>query len=400
MYPIIIKPQNGLPIYYWTDPNQVEAAAKQQALNLAKLPFAFHHIAIMPDIHVGYGMPIGGILATKDMVLPNAVGVDIGCGMRAVQTNLTYKEIEPHLDNILHMILSQIPTGFNWHKTNQSDPIFNNPPSSPVIEQQLNRARKQLGTLGGGNHFIDILREENPDNKIAVPDQLIWILIHSGSRNIGKQIADYYYRQAKQNLDRTKYPNYPSIELAYLEFKSDLGQAYWQDMSYAMDFARTNREHMMIRTQKIISHIFPKAEYIQEIDIHHNYASLENHFGQEVIVHRKGATLATKNTVGIIPGSMGSPSYIVRGLGNADSFNSCSHGAGRTMSRSQAKKQFSPDQILKDLEEVGIKIAKHKLSNIAEEARFVYKNIDDIIKKQKDLVVVLHRLIPLGVVQG
>jgi len=323
-----------IPIKLWLD--DIEDGALAQAKNLANLPFAYKHIAIMPDAHQGYGMCIGGVMATEGIVSPNCVGVDIGCGMCAIKSDINitkkYKGVTLIADSIIKGWLSdireQIPVGLGKHnKTAQESGIFKFAPDIPIIQKELTSARKQLGSLGSGNHFIEIQKDE---------DGFIWVMIHSGSRNLGYKTAEYYHDAAK-GWCKLWYSNIPNSDLSFLPLDLDLGQAYIEAMNFCLKFARASRNNMMGKILKIIGEKrFPDMH----IDVHHNYATMENHFGKNVMVHRKGATLARKGTIGIIPGSMGTNSYIVEGLGNPESFNSCSHGAGRRMGRSQATREL------------------------------------------------------------
>ncbi len=391
-FPVIYNKDVKVPIYAWLPIEKIEPDAFKQAKNLANLPFAFHHVAIMPDTHVGFGMPIGAILATKGVVIPNAVGVDIGCGMRALKTNLSKDQVKRRLDDLLYAILNAVPTGFEWYPSAQKHKIFSSVPDIQVVKKALKRAKKQLGTLGSGNHFIEIQYDT---------DGLVWVMLHSGSRNLGKRIADFYYRKAREFTLASKYaPGYPSLELAFLPLDSQLGQEYWEAMEFAMAYAKANRETMMNTIKSVFHRLFPGVDFKLEIDVHHNYASIEKHFGETVVVHRKGATYAGKGSWGIIPGSMGTKSYIVKGKGAKKSFMSCSHGAGRVMGRKEALRKIPKDKVLADMERLGIKIAKKKLYDIAEESRFVYKDIDEVIRYQRDLVDVAYVLYPMGVVKG
>ena len=345
----IYKNEGSIPVKMWTD--EVEAGAKKQLDNLAKLPFAFHHVAIMPDCHQGYGMPIGGVLATKGVIIPNAVGVDIGCGMCACKTSLTEISQET-LKTIMGEIRKIVPVEFNHQKEAQNEELMPGKNDDgdnvtelmyPVAGLQYQSALKQLGTLGGGNHFIEIQKGS---------DGHIWIMIHSGSRNLGKQVADYYNKVAVALNEKWYSKVEKKDELAFLLEDSAEGRSYISEMQYCIDFALANRKLMMSNIIDIFTKQFGKndfdetghlqscdtvgIEFDEMINIAHNYASLENHFGHNVWVHRKGATLARKGTIGIIPGSMGTKSYITEGLGNPDSFMSCSHGAGRKMGRKEA----------------------------------------------------------------
>ncbi len=387
-----------IPIKLWLD--IIEPEAERQARNLANLQGAFHHIAIMPDAHVGYGMPIGGVLATIGTVVPNAVGVDIGCGMVAVKTSV--KEIDEYkLKQILAKLRKIIPTGFTHHKQNQSWQGFEQAPNIPIIQQELASARKQIGTLGSGNHFIEILEETTKQGNI-------WLMLHSGSRNFGLKVANVYHRKAKQFCEENNI-KLPDRDLAFLKLGTSIGQEYWQAMNYCLAFARANRHLMMERFMKVFQDTtscdfinFNKEHNSQTntkevyVSIHHNYAAQEEHFGKLVVVHRKGATQAFKGQLGIVPGSMGTPSYIVEGLGNPESFKSCAHGAGRVLGRREANRKISrqaADQAIKGIIFEG-------WQGKFDEAPQAYKSIDEVIKDQKDLAKPLVKLRPLAVTIG
>lgn len=374
--------------------NDIENGALSQAKNLANLPFAFKHIAIMPDSHQGYGMPIGGVLATKGVIIPNAVGVDIGCGMCAVKTSLTELDTET-LKHIMGEIRKVVPVGFNKHKEKQEDSLMPEIGGTEidlrnVIGREYNNALKSLGTLGGGNHFIEIQKGS---------DGYIWIMIHSGSRNLGKQVADHYNKIAIE-LNKKWYSSVDTKqELAFLPLDSEEGKAYIREMNYCVDFALANRKLMMENIKAIFDRSCSYPEYDEMINIAHNYARMENHFGENVMVHRKGATLATEDTIGIIPGSQGTKSYIVKGKGNAESFNSCSHGAGRKMGRGQAQRDLNLEEEVKRLDDMGVVHAIRGVKDL-DEASGAYKDIDEVMENQKDLVEVLVELTPLGVIKG
>lgn len=379
----------NIPVKMWLD--DVEESAMEQINNLSLLPFAFHHIAIMPDCHSGYGMPIGGVLATKNVIVPNAVGVDIGCGMCAVKTSLTEIDIET-LKKIMGKIREVVPVGFDHQKEKQSIdlmPNSNNIPEGGIVLKEWENALSQIGTLGGGNHFIEIQKGS---------DGHIWIMLHSGSRNFGLKIAEYYNDKAKE-LNAKWFGSVPKeFDLAFLPTDSEEGQAYIGEMNYAVEFAFANRKLMMDNIKKIFEKE-TNCECVEPINIAHNYASLESHFGQNVWVHRKGATLARKGTVGIIPGSQGTSSYIVEGLGNPESFMSCSHGAGRKMGRSFAIKNLNLEEEKKKLDDQGI-IHGIRSVNDLDEASGAYKDIDTVIENESDLVKPLVKLTPLGVIKG
>ena len=380
----------------------LEKGAEAQAFNLARVPFAYHHIALMPDCHQGYGMPIGGVMATQGQIIPNAVGVDIGCGMCAVKTSLTNIDTKT-LKKIIGEIRKVVPVGFNKHKSDDKEFQYWCMPeggmeAGDIIIREFKNARHSLGTLGGGNHFIEIQKGS---------DGHIWIMIHSGSRNLGLQVAKHYNKLAV-DLNKKWHSVIPKyFELAHLPVDSEEGRNYIREMNYCVEFALANRKLMMDRVCKVIAleHPHPTGILREEvtfrsmINIAHNYASLENHFGKDVWVHRKGATLAREGITGIIPGSQGTKSYIVRGLGNKDSFNSCSHGAGRTMGRKQAQRELSLEGEIKALEDKGV---IHSIRNIKDldEAPSAYKDIAVVMDNQKDLVEILVELTPLGVIKG
>ena len=380
-----------LPIKMWID--DVEAGALEQAMNLANFPYAVSHISLMPDCHKGFGMPIGGVMATRDVIVPNAVGVDIGCGMCAVQTSLT--EIPgKQLKNILNDIRSRIPLGFKHHKKSQDPsrmpPVDENEPM-PVVNREYRSAMHQVGTLGGGNHFIEVQKGS---------DGRIWIMIHSGSRNIGKQVADYYNKMAIKLNQKWNSPVPKSHQLAYLPLDSNEGRQYIREMNYCVDFALASRRLMMDRSLEVFENHFGEAfKSAPMINIAHNYAAFENHFGQDVVVHRKGATKADRDTVGIIPGSQGANSYIVKGKGNKDSFESCSHGAGRTMGRKQAIRSLDLQEETRKLNEKGILHAIRSQRDL-DEASSAYKDITKVMELQQDLVDILVELEPMAVIKG
>jgi len=379
-----------IPLKIWAD--DIEEGALEQAKHLTELPFAFKHIAIMPDTHQGYGMPIGGVMATKDVIVPNAVGVDIGCGMCAVKTSLTDIDTDT-LKKIMGEIRKVIPVGFKKHQEMQDESLMpngNNIPEEGIVLKEWNNARKSLGTLGGGNHFIEIQKGS---------DGHIWIMIHSGSRNLGLQVANYYNKKAVE-LNKKWFSEVPEKwELAFLPIKSKEAQAYLGEMNYCVDFALANRKLMMDRIKPLFLLASDDVCFEPMINIAHNYASLENHFGQNVWVHRKGATKATEGLIGIIPGSQGTSSYIVEGLGNPESFMSCSHGAGRKMGRKQAQRELNLEKEVKDLDDKGI---LHSIRGVKDldEAPGSYKDIDKVIKNQKDLIKIKVKLEPLAVIKG
>ena len=381
-----------IPVKMWLD--EPEDGAVKQALNLANLPFAFGHICLMPDTHQGYGMPIGGVMATKNVIVPNAVGVDIGCGMCAVKTNVEVDGLErKQLTQIMAGIRELVPLGFDHHKERQDESLMPqdyNLDEMVIVKRQYLAALKQIGTLGGGNHFIELQRD---------CEGFLWIMIHSGSRNFGLQVAEYYNKKAKK-LNEMYYSSVnPQVDLAFLPFETDEAHAYYQEMMYCTEFALANRKLMMERIQQVVSATLCDVIYEPMINIAHNYAAWETHFDTKVIVHRKGATSAKEGETGIIPGSQGTKSYIVEGLGNPESFMSCSHGAGRVMSRSAAIRNLNLEEEKRKLDELGIIHSIRGKSDL-EEASSAYKDIAQVMDFQKDLVNIKVELSPLAVIKG
>ena len=394
----IINEDNSLVIKSWC--NNPEDGAIAQAKNLAKLPFAFRQICLMPDTHQGYGMPIGGVLATKGVVIPNAVGVDIGCGMCAVKTSLT--EISKEQLKVVFGgskeykggIRSSIPVGFAKHSKKQVEdlmPNVENLPIDSIVLREWSNALHSLGTLGGGNHFLEIQKGS---------DGYIWIMIHSGSRNLGKQVADHYNKKAVE-LNEKWFSSVPKKwELAFLPIDAPTGREYLAEMQFCVEFALANRILMMTRAMETFNNVFQSSiTFGSVINIAHNYARHEHHFGENVIIHRKGATSAKNGELGIIPGSQGSSSYIVRGKGEVDSFMSCSHGAGRKMGRKEAERTLDLAGEIKRLDDKDIIHAIRGVKDL-DEATGAYKDIEVVMEEQKDLVEVLVKLEPLAVIKG
>jgi len=379
-----------IPIKLWLD--DIEDGALAQAKNIANLPFAFKWIAIMPDSHQGYGMPIGGVMATERVVVPNAVGVDIGCGMCAIKTPV--KEIDKEtIKKIMGKIRQFVPTGFAHHKTAQSKDKMPQKDINelPIVKQEFENALTQLGTLGGGNHFIEIQKGS---------DGYIWLMIHSGSRNIGFKSANYYNQLAIKLNEKWRTGVPKAWELAFLPMDTKEATEYIKTMQYCVDFALANRKLMMERLVQIfMDEVKPdkNIKLSEMINIAHNYAVMENHFGKNVLVHRKGATKATVDTIGIVPGSMGTPSYIVKGLGNKESFNSCAHGAGRRMGRNEARRVLKLEEEQAKMKDI---IGKPRSVGDLDEAPGAYKDIDIVMKNQEDLVEVLVKLEPLASIKA
>jgi len=386
-----------LAIKSWCE--KVEPGTLEQAANLANHPRVVGHVALMPDCHQGFGMPIGGVIACDNAIIPNAVGVDIGCGMCAVQTsvpagNLTRRQVRQCIDEVTR----RIPLGEgHCHQRPQQWARFDEMPDW-MDGHTCELAQKNLGTLGGGNHFIEIQ---------AGDDGFIWLMLHSGSRNFGYRIADHHHQRAVE-LSEREGVGLPSRDLAFLDTESEAGQAYIREMNLALDYALENRTRMMRVLKEAFVVASRGAEFTDEVNIHHNYAAPEEHFGRTVWVHRKGATSARRGELGIIPGSMGTHSFIVRGCGNVESFTSCAHGAGRRMGRMAASRTLTKeecDHAMKDVVFDGwhpVRTRGRKSRGMLDlsEAPQAYKDIDEVIAASAELAVPLVRLKPLGVAKG
>lgn len=388
-----VKIINNRPVKIWT--NEVEESAMRQIENLTTLPFLYHHLAIMPDVHAGMGMPIGGVLACDGVVVPNAVGVDIGCGMCAVKTNWKVENLsaETIREQIMTGIRARIPLGMNHHEEAQDEkylPQGFDIDQLKVVKSRLHAICYEVGTLGGGNHFIELQKDE---------EGTLWTMIHSGSRNLGKQVGDYYNKLAASLNEKWYSVVSPEIHMPFLPQGTKEFGAYWNEMKYCVEFALCNRRLMMLRIQEVLADALEGIEFEPMINIAHNYAAVEHHFGKDVIVHRKGATLARQGVLGIIPGSQGTASYIVEGLGNPESFCSCSHGAGRVLSRTAAVKTLDMEAEVKSLDAKGI-IHAIRCQNDMQEASGAYKDIDTVIANEADLVKVKTKLLPIAVVKG
>jgi tRNA-splicing ligase RtcB (3'-phosphate/5'-hydroxy nucleic acid ligase) len=403
-----------IPIKSWC--GEIDPGAMEQALNLSRHPALVKHVALMPDCHSGYGMPIGGVIACKDAVIPNAVGVDIGCGMGAVRTGIPVERLTDKrlIRSILDLVKARVPVGEgNAHKGEQEwdgfaaylDSIGLSPGAFPsqrtpawLDPDGWKLTLKNLGTLGGGNHFIELQ---------AGDDGFVWLMLHSGSRNLGYRIASHYNKTAME-LNSMWHAELPAKDLAFLPVDSKQGEAYLRDMQFALEYARENRKRMMDGFKAAVAGLFPGVAFYEEINIHHNYAAIEHHSNANVWVHRKGATSARLEETGIIPGSMGTPSYIVRGLGNPESFTSCSHGAGRRMGRAEASRNLRLEDCDKAMQGIVFdrwsRAKSRKKHESAEydfgEAPLAYKDIEEVIASESDLVEPIVRLRPLGVVKG
>lgn len=378
---------NNIPIKLWTDITSVEQEALKQLENIASLPWVFKHVAVMPDVHYGKGATVGSVIAMKNAVSPAAVGVDIGCGMAAVKTNLKARDLPDSLSQFRSNIEKAIPVGFNCHKqaisfANHIWSAFNN--LDKRVQNLKEKAMQQLGTLGGGNHFIEICLDTQ---------QNVWIMLHSGSRNIGKELAEIHISTAKK-LSHNQ--SLPDKDLAVFLANTQEMAAYCHDLNWAQHYAYQNRELMLKIIKDLMLIEFPHIQFDQSISCHHNYLSNECHFGENVFITRKGAINASKGVMGIIPGSMGAKSYIVKGLGNTESFESASHGAGRRMSRNAAKKQFN----LADLKQQTLGVECRKDKGVLDEIPGCYKDIDRVIANQSDLVEVVYELKQVLCIKG
>lgn len=386
-----------VPIANWA--SLIENDAILQAKNLANLDVVFKHVSLMPDCHVGSGMPIGGVVAIKDAVIPNAVGVDIGCGMAFLETNIPVKlikDIKTVDGNLLRTMLltikKVIPMGFAHHTEPQQSYLLDNPSdyiyNIPVIKEEIERAKYQLGTLGGGNHFIELQINEKGN---------LCLMLHSGSRNFGYKVASYFNDIAKEKCGL-------NMELPYLYTNTDEGKNYILAMEFSLEFAKENRRIMMEKFKSVVFNLIKKytnnisVNIIQEVNIHHNYASLEEHYNELVWVHRKGAIRVDNGTIGIIPGSMGTSSYIVKGKGNKESFCSASHGSGRKMGRNLFNKNYTieeAEESMINVEHLGWSLDRKGKIDLSE-APAAYKDIDIVVNDELDLVDIIMKLKPIG----
>jgi len=400
----------GVPVKMWTNGVPVEAQALKQLENSARLPIVFKHVAVMPDVHYGLGATIGSVIPTFKAIIPAAVGVDIGCGMMACKTTLRAEDLPDNLGPLRSEIEKAVPHGsapktYRRNGSTREVGAWTNPPSAadaawgqlvdefesicldyPRLKNTNNH--RHMGTLGGGNHFVEVCLDESGG---------VWIMLHSGSRGVGNAIGTHFIELAKKDAELHQ-RNLPDKDLAYLEEGSQYFGDYVRGVGWAQKFARLNREVMMQAAigalRKVISK--PFETHLEAVNCHHNYVQKETHFGQEVFVTRKGAVSAKAGELGIIPGSMGAKSFIVRGKGNPDSFMSCSHGAGRTMSRTQAKKLFTVDDQIKATE--GVECRKD--ADVIDEIPMAYKDIDAVMLAQSDLVEVVYTLKQVVCVKG
>ncbi|WP_350568158.1 RtcB family protein [Pseudomonas sp. H26/SER47-MNA-CIBAN-0231] len=401
----LLEVANGKPIKLWTEGVPVENEARAQLMNTAKMPFIFKHLAVMPDVHLGKGSTIGSVIPTVGAIIPAAVGVDIGCGMIAAHTSLTAADLPDNLHGLRTAIEQAVPHGRSSNRSRRDKGAWDEVPQQadqawaglqprfklitdkyPKLANTNNRAH--LGTLGSGNHFVEVCLDEA---------NRVWFMLHSGSRGVGNAIGNLFIQMAQADM-RQHIANLPDRDLAYFEEGSQHFDDYVEAVGWAQDFARQNRELMMRAviqaTRQIIHKPFEVA--LEAVNCHHNYVQKERHYGEDVLITRKGAVSAKKGELGIIPGSMGAKSFIVRGLGNPESFNSCSHGAGRTMSRTKAKNTFTvADQI-----RATAHVECRKDEAVIDEIPMAYKDIDKVMHAQRELVEVLHTLRQVVCVKG
>ena len=400
----VMNVPGGAPVKMWTQGVPVEDEAREQLARTARMPFIFRHLAVMPDVHVGKGSTVGSVIPTRKAVIPAAVGVDLGCGVMAARTTLTADDLPDSLRGVRAAIERAVPHGRSPGKRDRGA-WGESPPEAvdaawaplaedfarlverhPILERTNNRMH--LGTLGGGNHFVEVCLDESGS---------VWVMLHSGSRGVGNAIGSYFIELAKEDM-RTWMVNLPDHDLAYLPEGTAHFDEYVEAVEWAQDFARANREVMMQAVMEALRKVIAKPfdAYVEAVNCHHNYVAREHHFGEDILVTRKGAVSARKGELGIIPGSMGARSFIVRGLGNAESFESCSHGAGRRMSRTEARKRFT----LAEHRAATADVECRKDEKVIDETPAAYKDIDAVMAAQSDLVEVVHTLKQVVCVKG
>ena len=393
----VIEEEGCLPILNWA--GEIEEAALRQARNVAKHPCVVHRVALAPDAHCGFGVPIGCILALYDAVIPNAVGVDIGCSMSACKTNIDaatldrekLREIMGKAEGRRTGIRAVIPVGCAHQSKKQQHPIFDETErweSTRICKQEFNSAQYQLGTMGGGNHFIELQADE---------EGKLWYMIHSGSRNLGNKVGTEYNKLAAELCRRFRQDEVVKHQLSFLPRGCEEYELYVREMQLCLDFAKANHEKMQELLERVLREFIPDIEFIERIYTRHNYAALENHDGQDLWIHRKGAVRVREGDLAIIPGSQGTNSYIVRGLGNPASFCSASHGAGRKLSRTAAQKELSLEAEQERMKDIVHDMRSQKK---LDEAPSAYKNIEDVLQREADLVQPVVRLRPLAVLKG
>ncbi len=408
---VLYNDNTKFPVKIWLkDENQLEEKCLEQAYHLSQLPFLHKWVCLMPDTHAGKGMPIGGVIAAKDVIIPNAVGVDIGCGMDFIPTNIRIEEIKDVqtgngtiIQSIIGNIMRSIPLNAERYKTPQPSDVLDRAKeemekyeTDTELVPLIDDGYFQVGSLGGGNHFIELQEDQ---------DGYLCLMIHSGSRHLGKAICDHFHKKASELNKRWYSEVKDEYHLSFLPIHTDEGQQYIHWMNLAMDYAYENRAHMLDKTCCIVKELIEKhtghtVEFGQEINCHHNYAALEHHYDANVWVHRKGATRVREGELAVIPGAMGSYSYVVQGKGHKESFCTSSHGAGRNYSRTGARQAFSVEEVIVDLKEQGVVLGKRKKNDVAEECRFAYKDIDEVMAQQQDMVTPIRKLKTVGVVKG
>jgi tRNA-splicing ligase RtcB len=403
----VMNVENGSHVKMWTKGVPVEDEARKQLVSIAKMPFIFKHVAVMPDVHLGKGSTIGSVIPTKGAIIPAAVGVDIGCGMMACKTTLSATDLPDNLAPLRSAIEKAVPHGMSpRHKHGGRDKgSWETPPTqvdafwgelAPGFERITQKNPKlkntnnyrHLGTLGGGNHFVEVCLDEA---------NAVWFMLHSGSRGVGNAIGSLFIEKAKEDM-RKHFINLPNQDLAYFPVGTEHFDDYVEAVGWAQHFARLNREAMMQAVVGAARSIIgkPFETHVEAVNCHHNYVQEETHFGEKVLVTRKGAVRAGLGELGIIPGSMGARSFIVRGKGNADAFESCSHGAGRAMSRTEAKRRYTlADQALAT---AGVECRKD--ADVIDEIPMAYKDIDAVMHAQRDLVEIVHTLKQVVCVKG
>jgi tRNA-splicing ligase RtcB len=394
----LFEKTKGVAIKHWTKGLGMDEAAREQLHNIASMPFIHKHVACMPDVHYGKGATIGSVIATKGAIVPAAVGVDLGCGMMALKTSLKAHQLPDNLHEIRNSIEKVVPHGRTdnggvndkgaWRELpkghlarwNALLPDYEALLAKHPKAKSFNNAR-HMGTLGGGNHFIEVCLDEH---------DAVWVMLHTGSRGAGNKIGSYFIEKAKLEMERYFIGEHlPDKDLSYLVEKTEVFDDYVVAVDWAQRYAMENREAIMEATLLTLRRFLPAFTIEEEaINCHHNYINKENHFGDNVWVTRKGAVRARKNDLGIIPGSMGTGSFIVRGLGNKDSFCSCSHGAGRVMSRGQAKKLISVDDHKAAMKGIEARLDE----GVLDESPAAYKDIGKVMDAQSDLVEIVHRL--------
>jgi tRNA-splicing ligase RtcB (3'-phosphate/5'-hydroxy nucleic acid ligase) len=391
-----------VPVHVWTD--DIEPEAIQQLINTSNLDIVHGHVAAMPDVHMGIGATVGSVIPTKKAIIPAAVGVDIGCGMNAVRTTLFAKDLPDNLYHLRGQLEDAVPVGFNQHEASKVKGSAHARTARTLDQRLDNIVAKhkgvmkmqrhfnatwicQLGTLGGGNHFIELCLDE---------EQRVWVMLHSGSRGIGNVLGRYFIAAAQKDMKR-HHVNLPDRDLAYFSEGSTLFDDYVEAVDWAQDYAMLNRKEMMRLVVEVLQRELPPFKLDGEaINCHHNYVQQETHFGEKLFITRKGAISAREGEMGIIPGSMGAKSFIVRGLGNPQSFCSCSHGAGRRMSRTEAKRRFNKH----DLADQTIGVECRKDGQVVDEIPAAYKDIDRVMANQTDLVEIAHTLKQVLCIKG